>query len=478
MSRVFQLHENEIGELRKIFSPESVAIVGASNTPSKIGYIITENLKNNSRREIYPVNPRESEVQGIKAFPSLTAIPNQVDLAVIAVPAARVNEIISDCGKKAIKFALVITGGFAEFGDAGKRLSDSLLEKAKESGVSIVGPNSLGIICSSSNFRATFSPEFEQGGDLSCISQSGGIWRVVFDRAHELGLGVEKYVGSGNEIDLTTSDYLKYLEGDEKTSAILLYMEGLQNPREFLQVASQVTKKKPIIAIKTGETQAGARVILTHTSSLAGKSELYRALFSQSGVVEVSETHELVDYANLFRGVKDFEIEPGVAIISAGGGLSILAADEFSKAGLDIPFFSSQVHDDFKKHLSDVSILNNPLDLGMTPVDERGFRDLTYFGKMALSQENVGWLVFIDNVDIFLPEELVPAAKNLQDSFPTKRVIIVWFATSASEHLRDAIKQAGKLGIPVFTSLRTASRAVSEYVRYAKWRFSKTEAHA
>ena len=459
-----------------LFCPESVSIIGASNTPGKVGYMILKNLKNSFPGKIFPVNPKFKEVQGLRCYSSVIEIPGEVDLAIIATPAKSTPQIVQDCGIKRVKFALVIGGGFAEFGEGGSKLSDALLRAAKIHGVRIIGPNSLGVFCASSGLHASFSPEFKRaGGSYSCISQSGGIWRIIFSRAEELGAGIEKYVGSGNEIDLTTSDYLSYLAEDEQTKVIFLYTEGLRYPRKFLEVASKVSQKKPVLVLKAGKTVAGSRTVLSHTASISGQEDLYRIFFRQSGIVEVSDPADLVDYAGLFCSASNDEIKRGVAILSAGGGLSILAADAFGKAGLAIPRFSARTAHEVRVRLADVAILENPLDLGMTPTDERGFRDLIYFGRLALSENDVGFLVFVNNVDIFLPEELIGAAKALQQEFPGKRVIIIWYATNYEE-LRKSIRTAGQEGVRVFTSLATAASAVLDYVTYVEWKRGRREA--
>jgi acyl-CoA synthetase (NDP forming) len=448
-------------------------LVGASNTPEKIGYIIFKNLIDHFRGKVFPVSIKDDIIQGVKAYHNLWEIPDDIDLAVIATPASTVPNVIEDCGKKPIEYALVIAGGFAELGKDGKKLSDELLEVAKANGVRLIGPNSLGLTCASSGLMASFSPEFGSEGRFSCIAQSGGIWRIVFDRAAKLGIGIEKYVGSGNEIDLTSSDYLEYLAEDQKTLAILMYVEGIREGRRFIEVASKTCMKKPIVAIKGGVTHAGSRVTPTHTASLAGPIEVYHGAFRQCGIVQVRDPVELVDYANLLS-TPTIRIGVGAAILSAGGGLAILGTDAFESAGLRVPRFSEDMVQKVRERLRGVSILENPLDLGMTAVDERGFRNLEYFGALALGEDEIDWLVFANNADIFLPEELMSAAKSLQQRFPNKRVLTVWYSTNIPG-IKEALRRTGKEGVLAFTSLSTAASAAREYYEYSRWKFSKQD---
>jgi len=462
--------------LNQLFNPQSISLVGASSNPGKAGYLILENLKKYFQGKVFPVNPKLNEVLGLRAYSSVADVPDEVDLAIVAVPARMTPQVVQECGTKGIKFALVISGGFAEFGDEGNRLSAALLKTAKAGSVRIIGPNSLGVVCSSAGLCASFSPEFKrEGGDYSCISQSGGIWRIIFSRAEELGTGIEKYVGSGNEIDLNASDYLSYLSDDPKTKVILLYIEGLKYPRKFLQLARRVSRKKPILAVKAGKSFDGSRTVLSHTASISGREDLYRTFFKQYGIVEVNDPADLVDYAGLFRAMPRGKISRGVAILSAGGGLSILTADTFRKAGLKVPRFSIQTIREISARLELVSIVENPLDLGMTPVDERGFRNLAYFGRLALSEDDVGFLVLVNNVDIFLPEEVISSARLLQQEFPSKKVITIWHATNYDE-LRKSIARMGREGICAFTSSATAASSVSSYVDYLEWRIEGRKA--
>jgi acyl-CoA synthetase (NDP forming) len=456
--------------LDKIFSPNSVAVVGASGSPGKVGYVLLSNLKKTFRGKIYPVNLKEKEILGFEAYPNLNEIPGPVDIAVITTPARTVPDLIKDCGKKKIEYAIILTGGFGEFGKDGQTLSDQILANAKGANVSIIGPNSLGVICGTSGFRATFSPEVPTAeGNLALISQSGGIWRIAFDRAEELGFGVEKFVGSGNEIDLTMADYIELLKSDEQIKVILLYIEGLKVPRKFLQIAKEVSKVKPIVAMKAGVTKAGSSVTLTHSASLAGSARIYEGLFKQCGVVQVADPVDLVDSAILLSTDTGSKFSNGVAILGAGGGVSAIAADAFEKHGFEVQKFSRNVLEGLKKILKDVSILDNPVDLGMTPTDERGYRNLEYFGGLALSEQNISWLVLVNNVDIFSPEEVLLSARKLQDEHPEKKVLTVWYSAGIPT-LKAAMRKAGQNKICAFTSVDEAAVAARNFQNYIEWR--------
>ncbi|MBW1683373.1 MAG: CoA-binding protein [Deltaproteobacteria bacterium] len=277
-----------INELKPLFEPSSLAVIGASNTVGKWGYMmVSRPIQSGYRGRIYPVNPKEKEILGLKAYPSLRDIPDPVDLAIITIPAQKVPDAIRDCAEKGIRAAIVITAGFAETGPRGKALQDEMVEIARAGGVRVMGPNGMGIWSSAVRMNTAFWFTPRTGG-ISFVSQSGTMGGYLLETATNKGYGFNAFLSVGNQADLTMSDYVEYLGHDEATNVIVLYIEGLREGTRFLRTARQVIRKKPIIVYKAGRTEQGSRATLSHTASISGADEIFEALCRQSGIIRFS----------------------------------------------------------------------------------------------------------------------------------------------------------------------------------------------
>ncbi|MBM3132996.1 MAG: acetyl-CoA synthetase [Chloroflexi bacterium] len=346
-----------------LFNPRSVAVIGASNTFGKWGFnIFNRVLASADGRKVYPVNAEASEVVGIKAYNRVTAVPGPVDLAVVTVPPQHVLEALRDCVEKGVKVAEIITAGFGEAGDDGIELERRAVAIAREGGIRLVGPNSMGHLSAHADFYTTPWITGVPKGGVGLISQSGNFGINIIRRGVEMGIGFSKFVSSGNEADLTFEDYLEYLAGDPDTTVIAAYVEGLRQGRRFLKVARETTKRKPVVILKAGRTGAGARAAHSHTAALAGEDRIYDAAFKQTGVIRVNAVDEILDTAGalarqpLPRGRR-------VGILTGGGGPGVIATDACARAGLEIADLTAPTIAKLDKILPPRWPRGNPVDM-------------------------------------------------------------------------------------------------------------------
>ncbi|MCD6358819.1 MAG: CoA-binding protein [Dehalococcoidia bacterium] len=384
----------DIEKIECIFNPQSVAVIGATDTFGKWGFdLIRAVVKNRGKRKIYPVNIREEEVCGIKSFHRVTDIPETVDFAVIVVPAPHVVSVMRDCAKKGVKAAIVITAGFAEMGEKGKELQKELVSVARDGGIRFIGPNTMGHFSTLSGFDTlTLLPVAFKRGEIGLISQSGNIGGYVLLRGLEEGVGFSKFIGTGNEADLTLEDYLEYLGQDDNTKVIALYIEGLRQGRRFFELAREISKKKPIVALKVGRTSAGMKAAQSHTSALSGADRIYDAMFKQCGVIRVDEVAELYDTAiallrqPIMKGNR-------VGILTRGGGFGVLSSDACQARGLDVSTLSPRTIDGLNAILPPYWSHGNP-------VDTVAATGCTYEAlRLMLDDENIDAIYYVAVID-------------------------------------------------------------------------------
>ncbi|MEE8353387.1 MAG: CoA-binding protein [Dehalococcoidales bacterium] len=346
----------------QMFDPESVAVVGASNALDKWGAgIFSRVLRSPSVKRPYPVNKTSAEVQGVKAYPSVRDLPETVDFVAIVIPYPDVPEVMRDCVAKGIKAGLIITAGLGETGEEGAKLQQEVLDIAREGGMRLVGPNCMGHFNTANGFSTLRMPIPIKQGEVGVISQSGGFAMHILMSGLEAGAGFSKFVSVGNEADLHFEDFLEYLGNDDSTQVITGYIEGLRRGRDFFRLASEITKRKPIVVVKVGKTEAGARAARSHTSAIAGADDIYDAMFRQAGVIRVNEVEELFDVAAallrqpLPRGNR-------VGILTGGGGFGCVTSDACSRLGLDVAPLSPVTIERLNKVLPDRWPHANPVD--------------------------------------------------------------------------------------------------------------------
>ena len=357
--------------LRPLLSPQTVAIIGASRHPGTIGYLLLQCMvQAGFTGTVYPVNPNADSIMSIKAYPSVLDVPDKVELAVIAVPAKLVSKVADDCGKKGIRALIVISDGFREVGPEGALREEELRNIIQRYGMRMVGPNCMGIINTdvSIKMNATFSPVFPPAGNVAFMSQSGAMGLTILEQANNLNMGVSTFISAGNRIDVESNELLEYWENDSATEVILLYLESFGNPRRFARIARRISRKKPIVVVKSGSTPAGSRAAASHTGAIATSDVTIDALFHHAGIIRVNSMQELFDVATLLSN-QPLPTGRKLVIITNGGGPGIIAADASARSGLVLPQFSPETEAKLKSvALRDITI-NNPLDTtaGSTP---------------------------------------------------------------------------------------------------------------
>lgn len=349
--------------LDNFFNPKSIAVIGASRIPGKVGYDILKNLiQYGYQGAVYPINPEASEILGLKAYPSILDVPDEIGLAVVVVPPKRVIEVIGQCGQRRIGAAVIITAGFRESGSEGTKLEDELVKKAKESGVKFIGPNCLGMIDTHSRINASFFAGMPNTGNIGFFSQSGALGIAVLDLALAEDIGFSKFISMGNKADISDEEIMQALAEDDNTKVILGYIEGVKDGRKFVETATQVSKKKPLIILKSGITSSGVKAASSHTGALAGRETSFDAAFKQSGVIRVHTVGELFNYALAFAN-QPLPQGPNVAIITNSGGPGILAADACDKLGLQLVPLHKETVDELRTFLPTFASFYNPVDI-------------------------------------------------------------------------------------------------------------------
>ncbi len=351
--------------LDAIFSPRSIAVIGASHTEGNVGHAVFSNiLLGGYRGTVYPVNTKAHSVSSVRAYPSVRDLPEPVDLALIIVPAAAVPSVVKECGQAGVKGLVVISAGFKEVGEEGANLERQTVAVAKEYSMRLVGPNCLGVVNTDplTRLNSSFASKMPAEGSIAFASQSGALCAAVLDYATGEKIGFSKFVSMGNKADLNENDLLEYLGTDPKTRVILLYIEDLVDGRKFVEVASRVTQTKPIIAVKAGVSPEGAKAASSHTGALAGSEEAYDAVLRQSGVLRVESVIELFDYGRAFA---EQPLPKGnrVAIVTNGGGPGIMATDACVRYGLQIAEFSEETKRQLRAGLPKAASVNNPVDV-------------------------------------------------------------------------------------------------------------------
>ncbi|HTD80692.1 MAG TPA: CoA-binding protein, partial [Thermoplasmata archaeon] len=348
-----------------IFFPRSIAVIGASRHKGKVGYAILRNLLvNEFQGTLYPVNPNADSVQGIKAYPSIGDVPDPVDLAIVTVPADAALEAVEACGKKGVRGLVVITAGFREIGGVGAEREKRLVELVKRYGMVLVGPNCMGVINTHPDVQmdATFAPTPPLRGHISFLSQSGALGVAILDHARNLKLGFAKFASLGNKADVSGNDLLVSWEDDPETKVILMYLENFGNPKNFVRIARRVTKKKPVIAVKAGRTEAGGRATASQTGSLGGSDIAAEAAFTQTGVLRANSIEELFDYAMAFAR-QPLPKGKRVAIVTDAGGPAIMCTDFLIENGMEVAALSEATVASMRAWAPPEASLRNPVDL-------------------------------------------------------------------------------------------------------------------
>jgi acetyl coenzyme A synthetase (ADP forming)-like protein len=454
--------------LDSLFYPRSIAVIGASRRPGSVGHSLLANLlMNRYQGIIFPVNPRASSVLGIKCYPRVLEISDDVDLAVIIVPSRFVTSVLEDCGRMGIKAAIVISAGFKEIGGGGVALEDRVLKVSRKYDIALVGPNCLGIINTDpvSQMNATFATDMPKLGNIGFISQSGALCVAVLNYAQEASIGFSKFVSMGNKAGVGENELLAYLRSDPKTDVILMYLEDLVDGREFMRIARETTgsakRPKPIIALKAGRTVPGARAASSHTGSLAGSDRVYDAIFEQSGVLRVETLEELFDYVKGFSR-QPLPEGPNVGIVSNSGGPGILATDACIRHGLNIPPLSRLTVSKLRRVLPKTASLHNPVDL---VAEAQAEQYETALRSVLKDRQIHSAIVILTSTAFTEVDKISTAVVKVAGEF--KKPVVCSFLGVFDVSRGIEILESG--GIPNYRFPESAARVLSEMAKFTLW---------
>ncbi|TAJ44492.1 acetate--CoA ligase family protein [Methanofollis fontis] len=439
------------------FTPRSVAVVGASSDQKKMGYAVLHNLLH-FPGQIYPVNNKRTEVQGLKAYPTVTAIPNPVDLAVITVPAVHVPRVLQECGEKGVPLVVVITAGFKETGPEGKILEDRMIEIARSYNIRIVGPNCLGLIVPPRGLDTTYVHQSPNPGNIAFISQSGAIINTVVDWSLTQDIGFSAVFSVGNQADLDFLDYLRFVEQDRNTEAVILYVEQLNDGREFMEVVSEVAKKKPVVAIKSGSSTKGQQAASSHTGSLSGSYEVYMEAFRRSGVIPVRALRGAFEAAELLAAPSGYVKGRRAIVITNAGGFAVLSSDYAEMYGIELIDLPEEIMNELNEFLPDYWSHGNPLDL-LGDASEKRFEQV--FDVLARHSDlwDIAFVISFPNL-VLTSEGL---ARRVTD-FSNKTDNPVIATLLGGESMDAGIKLLKENGIPNFDELEQTFKVVGRVV--------------
>lgn len=449
--------------LQHFFQPQSVAIIGASHTPGKIGNIIAENFVSGFSGKVFFVNPNTEPIFEKEVYQSVKKIPEKIDLAVIAVRSTLVPKILQECAQKKIPSAIIISSGFSEIGKEGKILEDKLRQTIQKSKMRVIGPNVVGVYDSSTKVDTIFLPRKKlnrpKEGGIAFITQSGAVGSTIMDWIAEEKIGVSKFVSYGNAVDVNETDLIQFLGEDEKTKVIVSYMEGLKSDgRKFVEVARKVAKKKPIIVLKAGKTEKGSKAVTSHTGSIAGSAKIYSAVFKQFGLIEASDWEELFDYAKAFA-TQPLPKAGKILIVTNGGGFGVLATDEAERQGLDLADVPEEMKKKLKERLVSYASLHNPLD--MTAEADAAAYELVVREGMK----------HFDGIVVITLFQVPALEENVVDTLISMQRFgrpIVCCAAGGS-YTRLLAERLESHGIPVYPTPHRAVRALATMLRYAEF---------
>jgi len=450
--------------LDAVFSPRSIAVVGASRNRNSIGFALLHNLVTNQfNGTIFPVNPHAQSIHSIKAYPSLAAIPDPVDLAVIMVPSRLVQGVVEECLDKSVQGLVVISAGFAETGEAGAQMERQLCDTVRSAGARMIGPNCMGVINTEpeSSLDATFSPTPARRGSIGFVSQSGALGVAVLNAAADLNVGLTQFVSMGNKADVSGNDLVEYWEDDPTTRVICMYLESFGNPRRFTEIAKRVTRKKPILIVKSGRTAEGARAASSHTGAIAGADLPVSAFLEQCGVLRANTIAELFDIA---RALDRCPLPRGnrVAILTNAGGPAIMATDACVNLGLEISELSEPTRQALADFLPAEASVGNPIDMIASANPEGYARAL----RVLLADEGVD-MVMVINVKPLVGNPIA-VMNEVGRAIPgeSKPVVAVMMAT---EEFHEEVKARPDLP-PVYHFPESAARALAQLARYSSLR--------
>jgi acetyltransferase len=453
------------------FEPRGVAVLGASRDPAKFGHWTVDILQRAGfSGQVYPVNPGTEAILGLKCWPDVREIPGPVDLACICQPAPKVRPLLEACVAKQVPLVAIFSSGFAEIGPEGRKAEAELVRTVRHSSTRIIGPNSLGLINTANRLIASFGREIVQRdhppGEVAFLTQSGAFGQALYCWAQDMNLGLSKFISTGNEADLTCPDYLEYLAQDTGTRAIMMYLEGLQHGRRFIEVASRAVAEKPILVLKVGRSRAGRRAAASHTGALAGEDQVYSAAFRQAGVIRVVDPEDMFDAARAL--VRQPPLAGNrIAIVTSSGGIGVQTADACEDMGLEVPVLGEGVFGEAGRELPAFAAVANPVDLtSQVHLNPQWFAQVVR--ALGECPEVDGIIV---GVSAFRQTEIARQIAAGSEG-ASKPVLVSWTIGSAA---REAIAELEAHGVPVYPTPDRAARAMGRLWQYARFRRRQRE---
>ena len=456
--------DERLRKLSYVFKPRSIAIVGGSSVPNKIGTVLMKNLiEGRFMGDIYAVNPKYTEVLGKPCYPKVSAIPKAVDCVIIATPAETVPDVVEDCGAKGVKGIIVLSGGFEEV--ARNDLADRIIASSKKYKLPIIGPNCLGVFDPYTRVDSIFLPAYKLErpgpGNIAFITQSGAVGSTVLDLSAHYGMGISKFISYGNGKVLNECDMLEFLEKDKETEMIIMYLEGVKDGRRLLEWMKTVNPKKPIIAMKAGKFGKAMAAARSHTGNLAGNYMAYKAAFRQAKVTEADDLQDLFDFVKIFN--QPLPKGNRVGVITNGGGMGVLTADAINAEGMEIADFSEDSKAALKKILPSYGNVGNPLDL----VADAGVEAYDKAIEVLMADSGVDSLAIVLLTQTPPIDERIIGVLTRASDDKRKAVVTISVGGTYTEAYQRALESKG---VPSYNSPVSAIKALHMLTNYSAWK--------
>ena len=465
--QAYREHGARLAGVRQLLYPQSVAVIGASRNAEKVGGMVFRNILNSSfTGMVFPINSRVPSVGGVKAYPSVREVPEEVDLAIIVVPAEKVLSVVDECAQKGVRSLIIISAGFSEAGEEGRQRERALREKVFAHGIRLLGPNCLGMLNTDRavSINATFAPVTPPSGRVSMGSQSGALGIALLDYAKSTNLGMMQFVSIGNRVDISSNDLLEFWEDDKNTDIILLYLESFGNPRRFSRIARRISRKKPIMVMKSGRSAAGARAASSHTGALAVDDVAVDALFRQAGVIRVNTIEEMFGVAHVLA-YQPLPRGNRVAILTNAGGPGILAVDACASCGLNVIPLPEPTRQKLRQFLPEEASVANPVDMIGSATAEQYRQALSII--LDTPEVDAVILIYIPPL-VTRPEEVAAAVREATLSRQGQKPVVACFMMSQGSPLN--LQLDTNRYIPSFTFPENAVQALAQTYSYTQYR--------
>ncbi len=455
--------------LEPLFRPKSVALIGASANPSKLSHIALRNLSKGKFR-LYPVNPRETEILGLRCYPSVLDVPDPIDLAVVSLPASLSVEATKECVRKGVRAVVVTSSGFRESGPEGAGLEQALVESIKGTPTRILGPNTMGILVPSIGLDTLFIPKERSGrpgaGQIAMLSQSGAVSVSFLEKAAASSTGISSCVGLGNKCDIEENELLRYFSKDIETKCVALYLESFSYGREFLEIARPMTRHKPIVLLKSGRTESGSKAAGLHTGAIAKSSDrLIDCALRQVGVIRAYDEEELIDLAKALAYVGHIKGDR-ICVVASAGGYGVIAADLVESrergAGLRMAELSDRTQRELRGVMPDFSSTSNPVDL------TAGVSDEMYDSVLGILQKDPGVDAIMMSLELQPPNVTKGLIKVAESRYASGKVPIV-ISAFGGDYLDEMLREFENRGVPAYPSIWRAVRALGALARRGEY---------